>query len=172
MKKILLLATIALLFSVTSQAQQQKGNFLLGIGVGAGYYYAGGLPLMVSGEYCFTDNLSIGGYLGYTTWSHDYARGYDYKYTFIDFGARGSYHFNEVFGITNKKLDVYGGGFLGFVSSSYSGTNNTLYRDSYDGGVRVGIHAGARYYFAPRVAGYGEVGVGYVPLSIGLTFKL
>lgn len=170
MKKILLLATIALLFSVTSQAQQQKGNFLLGVGIGGGYYYSsgGGVPLMVSGEYCFTDNLSIGGYLGYTTWN--WSR-YDIRYTFIDFGARGSYHFNEVFGITNKKVDVYGGGFLGFVTSSYSNNNNVVYNDGYDGGVRAGIHAGARYYFASKVAGYAEVGVGYVPVSIGLTFK-
>jgi hypothetical protein len=168
MKKLFLLATISLLFSFASFAQQQKGNFLLNVGIGAGYYYAGGTTLMVSGEYAFTDNLTIGGYIGHTTWTWSAA---DYRYRFIDFGARGSYHFNELFGITNDKVDVYGGGFLGFVTSSYSGTRNSFYRDSYDGGLRIGIHAGARYYFAPKVAAYGELGAGYVPISIGLTFK-
>jgi hypothetical protein len=168
MKKLFLLASISLLFSLASHAQQQKGNFLLNVGIGAGYYYAGGTTLMVSGEYSVTDKLGIGGYLGHTTWNWAAA---DYKYRFIDFGARASYHFNEVFGITNKKLDIYGGGFLGFVTSSYTGTRNPFYRDTYDGGVRAGIHAGARYYFASKVAGYGELGIGYVPIAVGLTFK-
>lgn len=169
MKKLFLLATISLLFSLASQAQQQKGNFLLNAGFGVGYYYAGGTTLMVSGEYAFTDNLTIGGYIGHTSWTWAAA---DYKYRFIDFGARGSYHFNELFGITNDKMDVYGGGFLGFVTSSYTGPNSTFYdSDLYDGGLRIGIHAGFRYYFAPKVAAYGELGAGYVPLSLGLTFK-
>lgn len=169
MKKLFLLATVSLLFSFASNAQQQKGNFLLNAGFGVGYYYAGGTTLMVSGEYSVTDNLGIGGYVGHTSWNRAYSV-YDYKYRFIDFGARASYHFNEIFGITNDKMDVYGGGFLGFLVSSYDGPGSG-YVDAYDGGLRLGIHAGFRYYFAPRVAGYGELGAGYVPLSLGLTFK-
>lgn len=159
-----------MLISFSSHAQFDKGDFLLSVGVGAGYYYAGGVPLMVSGEYSVMDNLSIGGYFGYTTWN--YGR-YDLRYTFIDFGARGSYHFSELFNISNEKIDVYGGASLGFLASSYSGPNSTFYDDDlYGGGLRLGIHAGFRYMFAPRVGAYGELGVGYVPLSIGLTFKL
>lgn len=168
MKKLFLLATLSLLISFSSQAQYDKGDFLLSVGVGAGYYYAGGFPLMLSGEYAVMDNLSIGGYLGYTTWN--YSR-WDYRYTFIDFGARGSYHFSELFGINNEKIDVYGGASLGFLASSYSGPNNVFGDDLYDGGFRVALHAGFRYLFAERVAAYGELGVGYTPLSIGVTFK-
>lgn len=170
MKKLFLLATLSMLISFSSLAQYDKGDFLLSVGVGAGYYYAGGVPLMLSGEYAVTDNVTIGGYFGYTTWN--WAR-YDYRYTFIDFGGRGSYHFSELFNIRDEKIDVYGGASLGFLVSSYSGPNNAFFDDDiYGGGVRLGLHAGFRYMFAEKVGGYAELGIGYVPLSLGLTFKL
>lgn len=170
MKKILLLVVFSTILSIQSQAQYDKGDFLLNAGIGLGYYYAGGVPLLVSGEWLVTDKISVGPYLGYTTWNYGYFTN-DYRYTFIDIGGRGSYHFSELFGITNEKVDVYGGVFLGFVVSSFSGDNVPGYVDGYGGGFRTGLHAGARYYFSPKVAGYGELGYGIAPLSIGFTFK-
>jgi hypothetical protein len=170
MKKLLLLTIISVSLSLSSEAQVEKGNFLLNLGIGANYYYAGGVPLMVSGEYAFSDVLSIGPYLSYTSWNRGYV-GNDLNYSFIDFGVRASYHFNEVFKINVDELDIYGGGFLGLVTSNYDYDGPGNYRDDYDGGVRAGIHAGARYFFAPKVAGYAELGVGYVSASIGVTFK-
>jgi hypothetical protein len=172
MKKLILLGTITLLVSFASKAQYQKGDFLLNAGIGLGYYYAGGVPLMISGEYAFTDKLTIGGYLSYTTWNRTPFSSAKYHYSFVDFGARGSYHFSELFGITNEKLDIYGGAFLGYAvgSSSYTGPGFAV-SDTYGSHVSTGIFAGARYYFAEKVAGYGELGYGISPLSIGLTFK-
>ena len=46
--------------------------------------------------------------------------GYDYAYTFVDFGARGSYHFGKLLKVNTDQFDPYAGAFLGFVSSSYS----------------------------------------------------
>jgi hypothetical protein len=169
MKKIILLAVLAMTISFSSMAQYNKGNFILNAGIGLGYYFAGGVPLQLSGEYFFTDKLSIGPYLGFTTYKYRYF-GDGYTYTFIDFGARGSYHFSELFGITNENVDIYGGAFLGFLASSYSGPGD-LDNNLYGSTLRAGIHAGARYYFSPKVAGYGELGYGLAPLSIGLTFK-
>jgi hypothetical protein len=168
MKKLLLLTILSVSLCISAEAQVKKGNFLLNTGIGLGYYYAAGIPIMVSGEYAFSDVLSIGPYLSYTSWNRGYF-GNHYRYSFIDFGARASYHFNEVFNINNDDLDIYGGGFLGLVTSNvdYDG----VYDDPYDGGVRAGIHVGARYYFAPKVAGYAEAGVGYVPVAIGFTFR-
>lgn len=169
MKKILLLVAFSTILTIQSQAQYDKGDFLLNAGIGLGYYYSGGgVPLLVSGEWLVTDKISVGPYIGYTTWNYGL---YNYRYTFLDIGGRGSYHFSELFGITNEKVDVYGGVFLGFVTSSRSGDNVPGYVDSYGGGLRTGLHAGARYYFAPKVAGYGELGYGLAPLSIGLTFR-
>lgn len=171
MKKIILLAVFAttISFSSVAQANYDKGNFILNAGIGLGYYFAGGIPLQLNGEYFFTDKLSIGPYLGVTSYRYRYF-GDGYTFTFIDFGARGSYHFSELFGITNDKVDVYGGAFLGFLASSYNGPGD-LDNDPYGSTVRAGIHAGARYYFSPKVAGYGELGWGLAPLSLGLTFK-
>lgn len=177
MKKIVkFLCVVAMVFSVTfasAQARYDKGDVLLNAGIGLGYYYAGGVPLLVSAEFAVSDVFSVGPYLGYTSYSHRYYFGtnYNYKYSFFDLGVRGSYHFSELFEIRNEKVDVYGGAFLGFVMSSYSGNGYGDY-DPYDGGLRLGIHFGARYFFSDKVAGYGELGYGIAPLSLGLTFKL
>jgi hypothetical protein len=170
MKKLLLLASFICLFAVSSQAQYQKGDFILSAGVGLGYYYAGGTTLQLNGEYFVMDKLSIGGYFGYTTWNYGFF-GDDYKYNFIDFGVRGSYHFSELFGINNENLDIYGGAQLGYLVSSFSGPGGTTFNDVYGGGVRGGIHAGARYFFTPKFGAYGELGVGFTPLALGVTFK-
>jgi hypothetical protein len=166
-----LIAFFASISSVQAQADYQKGDFLFNAGLGFGYYYAGGIPFMVNGEYAFTDKLTIGPYLGYTSYNYGYF-GYDFKYRFIDFGARGSYHFSELFGITNEKLDIYGGAFLGFTVSSYSGDSFSGYDDAYGSRVTGGLHAGARYYFTEKFGAYGELGYGLAPLALGITLKL
>ncbi|MEO5601131.1 MAG: hypothetical protein ABIR06_09405 [Cyclobacteriaceae bacterium] len=177
-KSVKFLCVIALVFSVTfasGQARYDKGDVLLNAGIGLGYYFAGGVPLLLSAEFAINDVFTVGPYLGYTSYSYRYSgfgTGYNYKYTFFDLGVRGSYHFSELFEIRNEKVDVYGGAFLGFVVSSYSGDNFSGYSDPYAGGLRLGIHAGARYFFSEKVAGYAELGYGIAPLSLGLTFKL
>lgn len=168
----LLMASLS--FQDASAQEIQKGNFLINAGLGFGYYYAGGVSLNVNGEYSVTDELGVGGYFAYTRWDNNVGFGYDYNYTFIDLGARASYHFARIFKVKNKKFDPYAGAFLGFVTSSYDydGPGNNNYRDTYDGGLRTGIHAGARYYFTDTFAGYGELGIGLSPLVLGLTWKL
>jgi hypothetical protein len=179
-KQTLIVALGAMLFlslaGFHASAQQgEKGNLILNAGIGLGYYYAGGVSLNLNGEYYVTDQISVGGYFAYTRWDYDYGFSqYDYSYNFIDIGARGSYHFAKLFKVNNKKFDPYAGAFLGFVSSSYSydGPGGASYNDPYDGGVRTGIFAGARYYFSNNFAGYGELGVGLSPIVLGVTFKL
>lgn len=175
-KSLKFLCVIALVFSATfasAQARYDKGDVLLNAGIGLGYYFAGGVPVLVSAEFAVNDVFSIGPYLGYTSYNYNWGfGGYRWRYTFFDIGARASYHFSELFEIRNEKVDIYGGAFLGFVISSYSGDEFSGYNDPYSGGVRLGIHAGARYFFSEKVAGYGELGYGIAPLSLGLTFKL
>lgn len=176
MKKLFqCLCVIALLFSATSasgQARYTKGDFLGNVGIGLGYYYAGGVPLLLSAEWAVNDVITVGPYFGYTSYNYNWGFGSRWRYTFIDIGVRGSYHFSELFEINNDKVDIYGGAFLGFLLSSYSGDAFTGYNDPFTGGLRLGIHAGARYFFTEKVAGYAELGYGLAPLSLGLTFKL
>jgi hypothetical protein len=177
-----LLFACSVFFTVNSYAQAQldKGNFLLNAGVGVGYYYAGGgTSLVLSGEYAINELISVGPYFGYTSYTHNYNWGFGsrlkYRYAFYDIGVRGSFHFAELVGISNDKLDLYGGAFLGFLISDYTVKDNSgffgNYDDPYSGGVRLGLHAGARYYFTEKFATFGELGIGYVPLSLGVTFK-
>lgn len=164
-----IVCAFALVFSATfasGQARYEKGDKLLNLGLGLGYYYGnGGVPLIASFEFAASDVITVGPYLSYTS------RGYvGYRWTFIDFGVRASYHFSELFEINNEQVDVYGGANLGYAVASIS---NSSYDNSlYPGRVQLGLHAGARYFFSEKVAGYGELGFGLAPLSLGVTFKL
>lgn len=180
-KETRLLALLAILIAsfsyqgASAQAELDKGNLLLNAGLGFGYYYAGGVSFNLNAEYSVTPELGIGGYFAYTHWENDWGYAgnrYDIGYNFIDIGARASYHFAKLFGVNNPKFDPYAGAFLGFVTSSNDYDGDGYDDDSYDGGLRTGIHAGARYYFAPNFAGYGELGIGLSPLVLGLTLKL
>ncbi|MEX2230554.1 MAG: hypothetical protein WD824_00225 [Cyclobacteriaceae bacterium] len=171
MKNILkFLCVIAMVFSATfasGQARYNKGDMLLNVGFGLGYYYGnGGIPLIASFEFAPSDVITVGPYISYTS------RGYTgFRYTFLDFGVRGSYHFSELFEIRNEKVDVYGGANLGYAVSSFS-YDNAFYDDNiYPSRVQFGLHAGARYFFSEKVAGYGELGFGLAPLALGITFK-
>lgn len=172
-----LLCVIVIVFSAnlaSAQARYDKGDFLLNAGFGLGYYYAGGVPLLLSGEWAVNDVITVGPYLGYTSYTYKwgfFGNNYRYKYTFLDLGVKGSYHFSELFEIRNEKVDVYGGLFLGFLVSSYSGDDFGDYNDPYNGGVRLGLHIGTRYFFSQNVAGYAELGYGIAPLSLGVSFK-
>jgi hypothetical protein len=176
MKKIFkFLCVVLLLFSstfVSGQGRYDKGDVLLNAGIGLGYYYAGGVPLQISAEFAVNDVISVGPYLGYTSYNYNWGGSAKWRYTFLDIGVRGSYHFSELFEIRNEQVDVYGGAFLGYLISSFSGDTFTGYNDPYGSTLRLGIHAGIRYFFNEKVAGYGELGYGMAPLSLGVTFKL
>jgi hypothetical protein len=187
MKKIFNFIIYSSLFlyagNVSSQVKYDKGDILLNGGIGVGYYYGnGGLPIFVSGEYAITDAISVGPYLAYT--SKSYSNGYfgyswKYRYTFIDFGARGAYHYGKHLNLRTDKLDLYGGVFLGYITAIYrvvdtpAGFSSSYYNNNnaYASTVRAGVFAGARYYFTEQFAAMGEVGYGIAPLSLGVTFN-
>jgi hypothetical protein len=152
----------------------QKGDIIVSPGLGLGYYYGGGFAagLYVNAEFSITDEIAVGPYFAFTKWNNNIGLGYDYNYTFIDFGARGSYHFGKLLKVNTDQFDPYAGAFLGFVSSSYNSDFGNDYDDPYDGGVRAGIYAGARWFFTEKFGAFGEVGVGLYPIVLGVTFKL
>ncbi|MBS1490377.1 MAG: hypothetical protein JSS93_07605 [Bacteroidetes bacterium] len=171
MKKIYVLISVlsVVAFSNRVLAQYQQGDKLLNLGVGLNSYYSAGLPLSASFEYGFTPEISAGGIIDYI--SSDY---YSYRYTSMFFGARGSYHFNKLLNINDKSWDIYGGASLGFRTFSWgSGYGNTVPGGTYASGLFLGIHAGARYYFTPRVGAFAELGaLGSSNARLGVTFKL
>lgn len=178
-KTVKFLCAVALVFSATfasGQARYDKGDVLLNLGIGLGYsYFGGGIPLLISAEFVVHDAITVGPYFGYTSYNGYRYGGFsnNYRYTSIDLGVRGSYHFSELFEIRNEKVDVYGGAALGY---SITGTNYD-YRfyglsDPYPNRVQFGLHAGTRYFFTEKIAGFGELGFGLATLALGLTFKL
>jgi hypothetical protein len=159
--------------SAHAQAEIDKGNVLLNAGFGFGYYYAGGVPFVASAEWALNDAISIGPYFAYTSYSYKW--GYSiysgrYRYTFVDVGVRGSYHFNKHLNLSTDKLDLYGGANLGYRVSSFSGDGD--FDDPYPSTLAGGIFGGARWYFSDRFAVNGELGFGLAPLYLGVTFKL
>jgi hypothetical protein len=166
----------ALLSLGEAQAQFQKGDRLLNIGIGVNSYYNGGIPLSAIYEVGITPQISVGGGIDYL--SHEYAYAYNYsrRFTALYIGARGSYHFNELLKINDERFDVYGGLSLGFRSFTWSGNayNNYYGLDSsYGSGLFLGIHIGGRYYFTNRIGAFLELGgLGSTNARVGVTLKL
>src|SRR5579875_3013220 len=119
MKRNILL-TAGLLWALLAQnslmAQDTKGTGFAdvkginivnaGIGLGSyGLFGTGGLPLTISFEHGFSKYISAGVNAGFV--QRKYVG--NEKYTYLIFGARGSYHFNQVLNLSNPKVDVYGG---------------------------------------------------------------
>jgi hypothetical protein len=167
------LCVVVLVFSATfasGQARYDKGDVLVNAGIGLGYgYFGGGVPLLLSVTFAASDVITVGPYVGYTSYGYLSS----YRYTALDIGVRGSYHFSPLFEISNEKVDIYGGAALGY---SITGSNYDYRQygisDPYPNRIQFGLHAGARYFFSEKVAGFGELGFGLATLALGLTFKL
>jgi hypothetical protein len=92
-----------------------------------------------------------------------------YSWSYIPIGATANYHFVLE---NNRKIDPFLGLGLGYTIIScdwddFGGfdlcPNSSLYF--------IG-RAGVRYFFADRIAAYGDVGAGAATLNVGLMFKL
>ncbi|HTE30598.1 MAG TPA: hypothetical protein VK666_09525 [Chryseolinea sp.] len=167
----LLLLTISQC-DVFAQEEIQKGDFILSPGLGFGYNFNGGITIGVNGEYAFSDEISGGGYAAFTHWGgYNYYYGtsyYSYDINYLDIGARASYHFGKLLKVPNKKFDPYAGAQIGFAIAMY---DDAVGSNPYDGGVRGGLYAGARWYFNEQVGVFGEVGFALCPIMLGATFK-
>jgi hypothetical protein len=175
MKKGLLLIVAGLLAVAAVQAQKAqdvKGiNYVnAGVGLGTyGFYGTGGLPIIASFEHGFTKDISAGINFGFV--SRKYYT--DWKYTYIIFGVRGSYHFNELLNVDNDKVDLYGGAAINYehYKLKYNGDIDEAYYKVSGGEVDVQLHVGARYLFTDHVGAFAELGYGISPLQLGLHLK-
>lgn len=166
---IVFIFVFAGIFSQASHAQSfQKDDWVIhaGLGLGNTFSYAGsgGLPVGAGVEYGITDlekgAIGIGGDLGFVSMS-------GLNVLFI--GAKGSYHFNDLFEIDDDSWDIYGGLGLYFRQFNWSGMGSTY---SFNSGLYPAFHVGARYYFTESVGMYGELGNSWGWLNVGVAFKL
>jgi hypothetical protein len=180
MKKKIVLASVILLSVLTTSkvfAQSQfndiKGTNLLNAGIGLGSYGlngTGGLPLTASFEHGFSKNITAGVEAGFI--QRKYVD--NWKYTYLIFGVRGSYHFNEMLSVTNPRLDVYGGAgilYRHFKIKYGNGEVNDYYGKASSGDITIDLHAGGRYMFNNNVGAFAELSYGISPLKLGVTLK-
>ncbi len=187
MKKIL---SIALFLSVTVAFAQnfsegdKVANFGLGV-AGASYKPVGKStipPIQASVEYFVKDNISVGGFLGYTSYKESggfsspsfggFDSRFEVKSSYILLGALGNYHFYD-----EDKLNAYGGLSLGYALANSSVTYSdpsfpTIAVKTGGSSFIYGLQVGGRYFFTDKLAANVELGYGVSVLKIGVSYKL
>jgi hypothetical protein len=132
MKKLVFLAFAIVLTTISSaQTFEQGGKYLhFGIGFGSPYALSGakmGLPpVHTSLEIGVTENIGVGGLIGYNTAKYEssfLSDTYTWKYSYLLIGARGAYHF-----VNFDKADVYAGAMIGYnvVSAKFETTSDLI----------------------------------------------
>jgi len=114
--------------------------------------------------------LGIQAGVDYYSWSSGAIGGYNWSYKYIPVGVTANYHF----ALEDKRFDPFVGLGLGYnvVSCSWSGPTIGSNDCGYNSGIYFIGKAGARYFFSPKMAVYGDVGAGAATLNLGLMFKL
>ena len=175
--------------SQTAQAQAfQKGTNVVSLGIGLGsslLSYSGSSQtpaISANFERGIWDIggpgvVSLGGYIGYKGYSYDgsYSSGYKWseKWNYTIVGIRSAYHYN---GLSEKKIDLYGGVMLSANIVSYKYTNSSGYNESasagnYNSGAGFTAFVGGRYFFTDKIAAMAELGYGVSYLTIGASLK-
>lgn len=202
MKKIILFVVGLILLSFITNAQGKsfdESSRLLNVGVGLGHnYYSFGRGngyvhrnspvISISYEQPLKEKigpgyLGVGGYLGFRSSSsrYDYnyfADNYYYKHVYRNFlvGARAAYHFDE---INAEEWELYFGAIAGLRIQTYKYrtdyTGPDIYRHNRSNlgvGPALAGFVGARWYFTPKAAIFGEFGYGVSYITIGVTLKV
>ena len=137
--------------------------------VGPGYVGVGALVSFQHAHERYTYNYFYNG----TNYTDAY---YQHNWNYYVIAARGAYHWDV---LNSDKAEVYAGTIIGVRINAYNYTYNNPDPNYVDrnelseGSVypAFSVYAGARWYFVPNVALYGEVGSGLSFVSGGLTFK-
>ena len=187
MKKFLLSVLVVISLNATAQDFSVGDNVVsAGISFGGafgGYTYSSqtpGISLQYERGIVQIEEagvIGIGGYVGIKGLKHEYSYGGYYakqKWNYTIIGARGAFHFTSL-GV--EKLDVYGGVMLSYNILTYKYEDNDPSNYSYTGsgsygsGVGFTIYAGGRYYLAPNIAAFMELGYGKYIVNLGVAFK-
>ena len=173
LRSLILMAFISI--SSHSFAQQtllayEKGDQVIKVGFGLGATFSTGKiktpPIQGIYEYGITEDISIGGILGYASSSENYSSLGKIDYSYLIFGARANYHFE-----TSEKFDPYGGATLGYYNVGFKDHGGYV-GDYASSSLIYGVQIGANYYFNNKIGAWAELGYGVGILNLGITFKL
>lgn len=162
---------MCLSFSAFSQTPlaYEKGDQVLKVGFGLGATFSTGSvsvpPIQGIYEYGISEDISIGGILGYAASSQTYTNFGKVDFSYLIFGGRANYHFE-----TGEKFDPYGGATLGYYNVGFKDNSGYL-GDVASSSIIYGVQLGANYYFSNKVGAWAEVGYGVGILNLGVTFK-
>jgi len=160
--------------SAAGQAKREAPNFGVGyadIGPALGLGGIGGASASFGGRFetgikalpeMGNGILGIEASFDYYSWS---TPGYSFKY--IPLGVTANYHIK----LDEPKIDPFVGLGLGYrmITCDYNGIGGNVCSNS---AIYFIGRAGARYFFSPKMAAYGDVGAGAATLNVGLMFKL
>lgn len=152
-----------------------KGAFYLGgaLGLSSGFGPLGGITFIGNAEYAVTNDIGIGGSIGYWGYSEEInSAGYTikYKYSIIPIIVSGAYHFH----LGNPKLDLAAGLSLGYYIASSSvetSSSGLAYGSATASGIALGIFGLVRYFVADHVALRGKLGYGITFIEVGVDFR-
>ena len=190
------ITTSAGLFSQDGERSFTENTRIVNIGIGSGgsrYYsgvggaeYGASPAFSLSYEQPWAERLGpgylgVGAYFGYQNahYRNNYYTSanyyYEHNWNYMMIAARAIYHWDV---LNTEKAEVYGGAIIGLRIQTYNySTNNPNANGDErlnEGNVypAFAIIAGARWYFAKKVAVYAELGSGISYLTVGLSFKL
>ena len=169
MKQKIYLLALGLLLCLGIQQSYAQSRIQVGVGVantGINLSYEKMIPSV--------PNLGIGVYGAYTTRRYGLGLGGlgglgRYRRNNIDAGVRATYHLNEIFNLSNDKLDLYGAFGLGLRLYTYSDDFVGTGSDIRLGGLG---RIGGNYKFSESLSGFGEVGWGPSWITAGIAFDL
>ncbi|MGV4438983.1 outer membrane beta-barrel protein [Ornithobacterium rhinotracheale] len=163
MKKLLFSALVA--FGI-SQVSAQQGETLINAGVGFDSW--SGVPVYVGAEHFVTNDITVGGQLGYGSASNYGYQSSKEKADIFSVGAVGNYYFDTLLNLPSE-WDVYAGLNLTYYSASVK-INNEKFNNS---NTNFGAQIGTRYYFSTNWAANLQFGGGSEVSGgkIGVTYK-
>ena len=176
MKKLLVLLMV-LTTSVFYAQNFSEGSSVVNLGIGFASYVGSGTgykttvpPVEAQYEYFVTDQISVGGFIGYTSSEFTVLNDVKYSYSYLMFGGLGNYHFYD-----KDKFDAYAGLKIGYnnVSAKLKGIEDSQLTFATDAsGILYGAQIGGRYFFTDNIAGHLELGYGISAVKVGVSIKL
>ena len=174
MSRFCLIVSLLLIASI-GQAQTDKNDVIINLGVSSGYGYPSslyrsnsGIPAInLSGDYSLNRLLSVGIYSAYTYtfYKFQYPDMPETEYKDVwkgwDFGIKSAFHFSP-FIVQNEYWDLYVAAFFGYARHSLvfdrkHADNGHL--DYHVAEINAGSMLGFRYYLSRNIALYTEAGV-------------
>ena len=174
MSRFCLIVSLLFIASI-GQAQTDKNDAIINLGVSSGYGYPSslyrsnsGIPAInLSGDYSLNRLLSVGIYSAYTYtfYKFQYPDMPETEFKDVwkgwDLGIKSSFHFSP-FILQNEYWDLYVAAFFGYARHSLVFDRKHVYNGHLDyhvGEINAGSILGFRYYLSRNIALYTEAGV-------------